>query len=232
VPILALPFSDANVYSNSRKQGIDQFRIPDQSAIAAAANVSTGNPVNCPNGTSFFPQPVDHATWDGTYGGNITFLQQYELIDQFYKPGGPILLLPSDESSQILCLEVLSLPDYAAELGALVVTLEHRYFGISVPYGLNYTEKSSWDPDVLKSLTLDNVLADTVVFAKWLKQEYGKDSEVIVLSGDYTGAVATMLRAQHPDLFFGAWSSGTVTNGLVTDPKANNVFAWGDWVCS
>lgn len=227
--LAALKLVVAQSYSGLKLLNADQLNVPDVSAIAAAANVSTGNPAKCSNGTTYFPQPIDHATWDGTYGDNNTFLQQYELIDQFYHPGGPILLMLVDESPELLCLEVLSIPDYAAELGAVAVEFEHRYFGVSVPYGLNYSEKSSWDPELLQPLTIENVVADVVVFAKWLRSQYS-DAPIILAAGDYAGAVATILRANYPEIFLGAWSSGTITNGLVTDPNATNVFAWGDWV--
>lgn len=78
------------------------------------------------------------------------------------------------------------LPEYAQELGALVVQLEHRYFGLSCPYGLNYSDTTSWPVSDLQPLTWQNVLADTIYFLNWLKKEAypsAADAPVIAVSG-------------------------------------------------
>lgn len=81
---------------------------PDPSAVEQALNTSTGNPSGCASGTKYFPQLQDHSNLNGT----TTFLQQFQIIDTYYKPGGPILFLQGDESP-IVCLEKLVLPEYA-----------------------------------------------------------------------------------------------------------------------
>jgi hypothetical protein len=65
--------------------------------------------------------------------------------------------------------------------------LEHRYFGISCPYGLNYTEMATWPVPLLKPLTLENVLIDSVTFVNWAQRNYAgaADSKVIYLSGKW-----------------------------------------------
>lgn len=66
--------------------------IPPLAAIQRAENVSTGNPGLCPAGTKFFPQPIDHESFNGDWNdANETFLMQYEINDTYYKAGGPIL---------------------------------------------------------------------------------------------------------------------------------------------
>ena len=65
-------------------------------------NALASNPpglANCTHPTAFFPQQVDHAS-----GQNETFLQQYQILDEFYKPGGPILFYQGAESSTMGCL--------------------------------------------------------------------------------------------------------------------------------
>ncbi len=113
------------------------------------------NPDHCPTyGTKFFSQLIDHQK---TYeDANNTFLYQYQLVDTYYQPGGLNLFFHSAESP-LDCLEGTSLLALANELGGLVVSQEHRYFGDSCPYGLNYTERADWNPKLLEPLTLDNV---------------------------------------------------------------------------
>jgi hypothetical protein len=162
------------------------IKLPPESAITAAANVSTGNPSKCPKGTKYFLQPINHAGYDGTIGDNTTFLQQYEISDEFYKPGGPIIFIQGTENAHISCLEEYIAPAWVKELGGIAVALEHRYFGVSCPYGLNYTESATWDPALLKPLTLDNVLLDAATFVQWVKQSYHgtENSKIIVASGE------------------------------------------------
>jgi dipeptidyl-peptidase-2 len=118
-------------------------------------------------------------------GGNATFHQQFQVFDSYFKPGGPIIFIQGTENANWNCLEVLSGPASAKELGALLVGLEHRYFGISVPNGLNYTERATWPVALLKPLTLDNVLLDAVAFVDWIKRKYNcENCKVISISGE------------------------------------------------
>lgn len=63
---------------------------------AAALNCSYSN-------TKFWDQRLDH------WGNNGTFKQQYQVIDDFYKPGGPILFYQGAENNKISCLVGLRL---------------------------------------------------------------------------------------------------------------------------
>lgn len=154
---------------------------PDPSVVAKALNTSTRN-TKCASGTKFFPQLLDHFSND-TSGPNSTFFQQFQVIDTYYRPGGPILFLQGDESP-LDCLESFALVDYAQELGALLVSLEHRYFGLSCPFGLNYSDTASWPIPSLKYLTWQNVLADAAYFLDWVKTSaYPGAAEVIAVSG-------------------------------------------------
>lgn len=162
-------------------------KSPPDFAIQQILNISTGNPSKCAAGTRYFLQPIDHATYDGTVGDGSTFYQQFEVIGKYFKPGGPILFFQSTENANMICLEQLAGPAWAAGLGALVVVLEHRYFGISCSYRLNYTEMATWPVPLLKPLTLDNVLLDSVTFVKWVQRNYAgaADSKVIYVSGKW-----------------------------------------------
>lgn len=161
--------------------------IPPAGAIESAQKISTGNPSKCPSGTMFFPQPIDHATFNGNWNdSNSVFLNQYQVNDTFYKPGGPILFYQGTENPSIACLESMEIVNWAEELNALMVTIEHRYFGISTPYGLNYTEFATWSTASMKPLTIQNALQDTISLITWIKTEAypsAKDANVIMISG-------------------------------------------------
>ncbi|KAF4626582.1 hypothetical protein G7Y89_g11577 [Cudoniella acicularis] len=55
---------------------------------------------------------------------------------------------------------------YAEKLGGLAVSLEHRYFGDSLPFG----PAKSWTNAGFEYLNLDNVMADAVSFIDVLKE--------------------------------------------------------------
>lgn len=214
-------------------------------AHAQQSSKSTGNPSGCAAGTQYFTQLVDHFDTDQSKPNvtglhitrdyisepnNKTFLQQYEIIDHYYKPGGPVMFYQGAEAP-LLCLEHGSLLEYAKELGALVVALEHRYFGSSCPYGLNYSEINTWTPSELKALTLDNVLHDSIRFLTWLKESDPriKDAKVLADGGSYGAILVALLRIWFPDMIYGSLASSIPTYAFATDPNDETVFGWADW---
>ena len=161
-------------------------KLPGAAAVERALKTPTGNPSNCTAGTKYFPQPIDHQAFNGNWSDeNSTFFQQYEIIDTYYKPGGPIFFHQSAESP-LECVDDQAIPVWAQELGALVVSAEHRYFGLSCPYNLNYSQAADWDPQLLRPLTLRNILADGISLLEWIKSvKYpaAKHAKVIVFGG-------------------------------------------------
>lgn len=216
-------------------------------SLLQSANSTVGNPAHCPSATKWFPQLIDHTkTYNAT---NNTFLQQYQVVDTYYKPGGPIFFWQSVEEPY-RCSEMTPIFDWAAELGSLVIGIEHRYFGNSCPYGLNYTDRASWDTKLLEPLSLDNVLMNGVTFVTYVKEvayPAAKDGKVIMISGalfpinavipflkfvlgSYGGILAELYRVHCSDIIFGALGSAASSKGLISDPNDDLVFGWADWV--
>ena len=231
--------------------------IPPAAAIQKAEQVSTGNPGQCPGGTKFFPQPINHATFNGNWSDTKSvFLMQYEVNDTYYKPGGPILFYQGTETPTMACAEYTSIWDWAQELNALVVANEHRYFGISIPYGLNYTEAATWNPALMKPLTIDNALHDTISLISWLESEAypaAKNAEVIMMSGtfyeyskrklqqdyldnnqagSYGGTLAMLYQTHYANVISASIAFSPVSRGIVSDPKDPMTYGFGDWVFS
>lgn len=86
-----------------------------------------------------FVQPLDHFQDTG-----VTFNQRYWVSDTYYKPGGPVIVLDSGESSGTGRLSYMQqgivdiLTNATSGLG---IVLEHRYYGKSVPV-MNFTTDS------------------------------------------------------------------------------------------
>ncbi|OAL38393.1 hypothetical protein AYO20_02452 [Fonsecaea nubica] len=186
-------------------------------ALTAAQTAFGQTGVNCTHPTAFYDQKIDHnATKSGT------FRQQYQLIMDYYKPGGPILFLQGAETANLSCLEEMVFEDWAPTLGAAVVQLEHRFFGVSNPStAANVTQRFA-------TLTLENVLGDSVAFVQYLKKNNTKlrDAKVIAHGGSYGGWLSAMLRLNHPETFYGsiAWAGPTESLG----PNSSNP-ARGNW---
>lgn len=92
------------------------------------------------------------------------------------------------------------LPEWAAEIGALIISIEHRFFGLSNP-------SNASDPiERYKSLTLENVMSDAVNFINTTKHTVAgaKDSKVVVMGGSYAGSLTVFLKLNHPEVFYGA----------------------------
>eukprot|EP00051_Salpingoeca_urceolata_P012101 m.150348 g.150348 ORF g.150348 m.150348 type:complete len:487 (-) comp17377_c0_seq2:87-1547(-) len=142
-----------------------------------------------------FSQPVNHNDPSGPH-----FNQQIQVIDENYKPGGPVLFYAGPENAAstytLVCLRLVA---WAKQLNGAVVGVEHRYFGASVP-----ANKTSWDP-----LTLDNVLQDYTAVAKSMVAPKGpfKGAKIISFGGSYGGFLSAMLRIRYPDVFFASVAS-------------------------
>jgi pimeloyl-ACP methyl ester carboxylesterase len=89
--------------------------------------------------------------------------------------------------------------DAAAELSAMVVVVEHRFFGTSIPEGWNATNG-------LSLLTMEQAVADLAVFRdkfqRMVLAPQGQSENVWITVGcGYAGALATWARTKHPHHF-------------------------------
>lgn len=125
-----------------------------------------------------FTQILNHGSNDST-----TFQQAYQVNATYFKSGGPILLYQFAETPKNLSANHGTLGnnfiDYAKDLGAMVITLEHRFFGTSFPAGFEGKKKD------FAPLTLDNIVQDAVTFIEYIKKTVpgAATSKVIVNGG-------------------------------------------------
>ncbi|KAG0214054.1 hypothetical protein BGX28_002920 [Mortierella sp. GBA30] len=102
------------------------------------ANSMSEGPVDDPSPSSssgyFFPQLLDHFSERSSTASNTTFQQYYRINAEFYKPGGPIILWLPGESPlhSLFLLRGLSY-ELANATSGLLVALEHRFYGNSIP---------------------------------------------------------------------------------------------------
>ncbi|KUJ07811.1 uncharacterized protein LY89DRAFT_742579 [Mollisia scopiformis] len=173
-----------------------------------------------------FTQKLNHGSND-----NTTFQQQYQINTAFFKPGGPILFHQSEEGP-LVPLNSSVFTDYAPELGALVATLEHRFFGTSFPAGSAYNNVTT---EAYAPLTLGNVMQDSIEFVNWIRQTTpgAENSKVIYTGGSYGGFLTAIALVQHSDTFYGGISgSPGLTSWGLSLTLEDNPFRYGasDWV--
>ncbi|PRP86137.1 hypothetical protein PROFUN_03124 [Planoprotostelium fungivorum] len=137
--------------------------------------------------------PQDQGTWK----------QRYFVNETYYKAGGPFFINVGGEGA-ISEKEVtghLMMSSYAQTYGAMVVSVEHRFYGESQPF-------PDLSTDNLRLLSSQQALADLANFIVHLKEQYGApDAPVITFGGSYPGALAAWFRMKYPHVTMGSIAS-------------------------
>ncbi|KAA0152405.1 hypothetical protein FNF29_03971 [Cafeteria roenbergensis] len=153
-----------------------------------------------------------------------TYSQRFFVIDDFWKaPSGPVILhicgeytCPGINPARLFPLEM------AREHGALVVSVEHRFFGESQPFA-----GDAAGPLATPHLAYANsrqALADLAQFTAWFQETrinaaHGLPADNfntwIVVGGSYPGALAAWYREKFPHLSAGSHSASGVVRAVL-----------------
>ncbi|XP_064089030.1 putative serine protease K12H4.7 [Macrobrachium nipponense] len=139
----------------------------------------------------WFVQKLDHSDPSDTR----TWSQRYYKNLDFFKPGGPVFLMiggegPADPIWMVEGAWTL----YAQEMNALLLMLEHRYYGKSHP-----TEDASVEN--LVYLSSEQALADLAEFTVKMQEELGlTDNKWVAFGGSYPGSLSVWYRLKYPHL--------------------------------
>lgn len=137
------------------------------------------------------------------YGNKDQFQQRYIISDEHWKPNGPIFFYCGNEGDVFAFVNNTGFMwDNAKDFHAMVIFMEHRYYGESMPYG----KKSLTDPNAIAYLTVEQALADFAEFLTELKLSTpeAKFSPIIAFGGSYGGMLATWFRMKYPHIVAGA----------------------------
>lgn len=153
--------------------------------------------------THFFPQILDHFTFQPK--SYKIFYQKYLSNDHYWKKGGPIFVYTGNEGDiEWFAANTGFLLDIAPKFQALLIFIEHRFYGESLPFG-NDSYKSA---KTLGYLNSQQALADFAVLIRSLKQNLSSEaSPVVVFGGSYGGMLAAWFRLKYPHIAIGALSS-------------------------
>lgn len=156
-----------------------------------------------PYKTRYFPQQLDHFTFlPQSYK---IFYQKYLINDSHWHRGAPIFVYTGNEGNIEWFAENTGfLLDIAPKFKALLLFIEHRFYGESLPFGKD-TSKSA---NTLGYLNSQQALADYAVLIRSLKQNLSSDSSpVVVFGGSYGGMLASWFRLKYPHIAIGALAS-------------------------
>ncbi|PKI38943.1 hypothetical protein CRG98_040651 [Punica granatum] len=154
--------------------------------------------------THYFPQVIDHFSFlPRSYK---TFNQKYLINAEYWDRDSPIFVYTGNEGDiEWFAANTGFLLDIAPKFRALVVFIEHRYYGESMPFGKKGSYKSA---KKLAYLSSQQALADYAVLIRSLKQNLtSEDSPVVVFGGSYGGMLAAWFRIKYPHITIGALAS-------------------------
>jgi lysosomal Pro-X carboxypeptidase len=176
--------------------------------------------------TFFFDQQLDHFDSYETR----TYSQKYLVADQYWRrptsPSGlgPIFLYTGNEGPiELFANNTGFMWDLAREgdFQPLLVFMEHRYFGASIPFGPQVFK----DPKSgqLQWLTSEQALADYSVLMRHVKETFNAtDSPVIAFGGSYGGMLAAWFRMKYPEVVDGSIAASAPVKVFpgIGDPEA------------
>ncbi|KAM5584601.1 hypothetical protein ABKV19_004128 [Rosa sericea] len=158
--------------------------------------------------TYYYAQTLDHFNyWPGSYA---TFLQRYMVSSMHWRGAGAaapmFVYLGGEESLDESIGSIGFLTDNAPKFGALMVYIEHRYYGKSIPSRPNMQD--IYNATSLGYLNSAQALADYAEIILHLKRNLSADaSPVIVIGGSYGGMLAAWFRLKYPHIAVGALAS-------------------------
>lgn len=173
----------------------------------------------------YFTQHLDHFDRMET----STFQQRYFVNDTYWTGAAdaPVFMCVGGEGPALDWMVLVSsvhcntMVEHAEQYGALLVALEHRYYGLSNPFGTDYsTEHLQW-------LNTEQALGDVASFHVHISGLYNltNSNRWVTFGGSYPGIVAGLSRLRFPQLIFASVASSAPLDATVEMPGYQNVVA-------
>lgn len=190
---LLAPFSFTRHLSNALHHGVGSMKM--------------AAPPTPPSTARFFNQLLDHFSADDS----TTFQQMYFINSAYVaKDTSPLfvhLILPQEVAYSS---DPTLYDNIAKKFGALSVTVEHRYYGNSIPFKSMATSN-------LRYFTVEQAMEDFVNFRLFIQTNYNISDDIPwLLDGcSYSGAVSAWMKASYPNLFFGSIAGSSVIEARI-----------------
>ncbi|KAG8547762.1 hypothetical protein GDO81_027608 [Engystomops pustulosus] len=177
-----------------------------------------GAPSYVPPIEGLLTQPLDHFN----RRNNDTYRQRYWINEEFWKrPDGPVFLFIGGESAEsefsVLAGEHVEL---AQKHRALLVALEHRYYGASI-------NQDGLTLEAIRFLSSQQALADLASFHLFISQKYNltQKNTWICFGGSYPGSLSAWFRLKFPHLVYAAVASSAPVRAELDFTDYNKVVA-------
>lgn len=166
----------------------------------------------------YLTQPLDHFNRKN----NGTYRQRYWINEEFWKrPDGPVFLYIGGESAEsefsVLAGEHVEL---AEKHRALLVGLEHRFYGASI-------NEDGLTLEAIKFLSSQQALADLASFHLFISEKYNltRKNTWICFGGSYPGSLSAWFRLKFPHLVYAAVASSAPVRAELDFTDYNKVVA-------
>ncbi|XP_058088443.1 uncharacterized protein LOC131235321 [Magnolia sinica] len=158
--------------------------------------------------TKYFTQTLDHFNYNPQ--SYQTFQQRYLINDVNWRgpaENSPIFIYAGSEGDiEWITQNNGFIFETASYFGALVVFIEHRFYGKSIPFGGK--EEANKNASTFGYLSSTQALADYATLIIDLKKNLSaQGSPVVVFGGSYGGMLAAWFRLKYPHVAIGALAS-------------------------
>ncbi|WRX32245.1 Peptidase S28 - like 5 [Theobroma cacao] len=158
--------------------------------------------------TFYYTQTLDHFNYNPE--SYTTFQQRYVMNSKYWggaNVSAPILAYLGAESPLDGTPAAIGfLNDNAIRFKALIVYIEHRYYGKSIPFGSR--EEAFQNASTLGYFNSAQAIADYAAIIMHIKKKLqARYSPVIVIGGSYGGMLASWFRLKYPHVALGALAS-------------------------
>ncbi|CAA7391950.1 unnamed protein product [Spirodela intermedia] len=148
--------------------------------------------------------PADHRQFKQRY---------YEFLGYVQDPQAPIFLIIGGEgTSRGISNNYIAV--LAKKFGAVILSLEHRYYGKSSPFKFHTTEN-------LRYLSSKQALFDLAIFRQYYQESVNTRNNIsdtenpwFVFGGSYSGALSAWFRLKFPHLTCGSLASSAVVQAV------------------
>ncbi|XP_010246130.1 PREDICTED: lysosomal Pro-X carboxypeptidase-like [Nelumbo nucifera] len=161
--------------------------------------------------TKYFTQTLDHFNFQPQ--SYQTFQQRYLINDKYWggaQNNAPIFVYTGNEGDiEWFAQNTGFMYETAPKFKALLVFIEHRFYGSSIPFGGD-KEVAYSNASTLGYLSSTQALADYATLIIDLKKNLtAEDSPVIAFGGSYGGMLAAWFRLKYPHVVVGALASSS-----------------------
>lgn len=175
-------------------------------ALVALANPAAAQDTPPAPVVSYHSSLVDHfSAADPSGAAPLRFQQKILMCAKFWRNGtGPVLVYTGNEGPiDGFYANTGAAFEWGAKLGALLIFVEHRFYGESLPFGAD-----SFTPANLRFLNIAQALEDFAVIIDEQKTQLGLQGANAVpwvaLGGSYGGVLSAWMRSKYPALISGA----------------------------